>query len=116
MSRPSSPATTRGTCRRGGHDRDRLGVLLSVPIYAEADGALKGLVTTIVRLNALEARLLDWPLVPVTTTERQQAHLLGLDRSAPAEYVLTEAESSIVVSDRRNAALGTSCRAARRPA
>ena len=90
---------------RGGHDRDRLGVLLSVPIYAEADGALKGLVTTIVRLNVLEARLLDWPLVPVTTTERQQAHLLGLDRSAPAEYVLTEAESGIVVSDRRNAAL-----------
>ena len=32
-------------------------------------------------------------------------HLLGLDRSAPAEYVLTEAESGIVVSDRRNAAL-----------
>ena len=102
------------------------GVLLSVPIYAEADGALKGPVTTIVRLNVLEARLLDWPLVPVTTTERQQAHLLGLDRSAPAEYVLTEAESGIVVSDRRNAALedivqgrakaGLTLTAGRRPA
>ncbi|MFT3953486.1 MAG: EAL domain-containing protein [Piscinibacter sp.] len=88
-----------------GHDRDRLGVLLSVPIYAEADGALKGLVTTIVRLNVLEARLLDWPLVPVSASERQQAHQLGLDRTQPAEYVLTEAGSGIRVSDRRNAAL-----------
>ena len=57
-----------------------------------------------------------WPLVQVTT-ERQQAHLFRPGPQRPAEYVLTEAESSIVVSDRRNAPRSrTSCRAARRPA
>ncbi len=91
--------------QRLGDDRDRKGVLLSVPIYSEGDGALKGLVTTVVRLNVLEARLLDWPLVPVSAAERLRMQQLGLDHTPPSEYVLTETASGIQVSDRRNAAL-----------
>lgn len=49
----------------GGQQRDRSGLLLSVPIYDETTRAFKGLVTTVVRLNVLEARLLDWPGIPV---------------------------------------------------
>lgn len=88
-----------------GHDRDRRGVLMSVPIYDETSGAFKGLVTTVVRLNVLEARLLDWPMVPVTSQERTVALAAGLDRTPLAEYVLSQQESGLRVSDRRNAEL-----------
>jgi diguanylate cyclase (GGDEF)-like protein len=90
---------------RSGQERDRRGVLMSVPIYDQETGAFKGLVTSVVRLNVLEARLVDWPLVPVTTQERARMHDLGMQYSAPAEYVLSRPASGISVSDRRNSAL-----------
>jgi hypothetical protein len=85
-----------------GQNRDRAGVLLSVPIYDEQNGALKGLVTSVVRLNVLEARLLDWPLVPVTAAEIARMSDLGLERAALSDYVLTRESSGIAVADRRN--------------
>jgi diguanylate cyclase (GGDEF)-like protein len=89
----------------GGQERDRRGVLMSVPIYDEASGAFKGLVTSVVRLNVLEARLLDWPLVPVFAPEWARLRELGLEQTSPAEYVLSRPTSGITVSDRRNGAL-----------
>ncbi|MBK7616700.1 MAG: EAL domain-containing protein [Burkholderiales bacterium] len=85
-----------------GHNRDRTGVMLSVPIYDEQTGALKGLVTSVVRLNVLEARLLDWPQVPVTSSEKSRMSTLGLERAALSDYVLLREGSGIVVADRRN--------------
>ena len=88
-----------------GQPRDRSGVLLSVPIYDETTGVFKGLVTTVVRLNVLEARLLDWPNIPVTQPELAQAEAAGRDKTTPADYVLTHKDSAVVVADRRNAGL-----------
>ena len=90
---------------QAGQERDRRGVLLSVPIYDQDSGAFKGLVTSVVRLNVLEARLVDWPLVPVTAPEWARMRELGLEQPTPAEYVLTQSTSGIAVSDRRNGAL-----------
>ncbi len=88
-----------------GDQTDRTGVLLSVPIYDEATGAFKGLVTTVVRLNVLEARLLDWPNIPVTPAELAEAEAAGRDKSDLSDYVLTHKNSAVVVTDRRNAGL-----------
>lgn len=91
--------------RAQGEDRNRTGLLFSVPIYDDATGLFKGLVTTVVRLNVLEAKLLDWPLVPVTAEEWARLGEAGIGRNAPSDYVLRHEDQGIVVSDRRNAAL-----------
>jgi diguanylate cyclase (GGDEF)-like protein len=88
-----------------GQERDRAGVLLSVPIYDESTKAFKGLVTSVVRLNVLEARLLGLPNIPVTPAEQAQAKADGLDKMMPADYALSHQESGVLVADRRNAVL-----------
>jgi diguanylate cyclase (GGDEF)-like protein len=90
---------------RLGHAADRMGLLFSVPIHDAGTGAFKGLVTTVVRLNALEARLIDWPLIPVTDAEHDYIHRLRLDTTAPSEYVLENARTGLRISDRRHAAV-----------
>jgi diguanylate cyclase (GGDEF)-like protein len=87
-----------------GQERDRRGVLFSVPIYDDTTQQFKGLVTTVVRLNALEARLLDWPLIPVTPAERARSSEL-LAGHTPVDDVLSHARSRIEVYDRRNTTL-----------
>ena len=93
------------TSTRQGHAVDRMGVMFSVPIHDAGTGAFKGLVTTIVRLNALEARLIDWPLVPVSDAEHDYIHRLRLDTTVPSEYVLENAQTGLRISDRRHAAV-----------
>ncbi len=88
-----------------GKDRDRMGLLLTVPIYDEVNGAFKGLVTTNVRLNVLEARLLNRPLVPVTPQEMMAVAGNALDAAPLSDYVLKHARSNVTVMDRRNEAL-----------
>ncbi len=88
-----------------GQDRDRTGFLLSVPIYDERSGELKGLVTSVVRLNVLEARLLDWPFVPVTAQEKSRMAALGMERTGLSDFVLVREGSGVAVSDRRNSLL-----------
>jgi len=87
------------------HDRDRRGVLLSVPIYNQPGGAFMGLVATVVRLNVLEARLASLPLVPVTAQEQADAQRTGHDAVPLSEYVLSTARGDARVFDRRNEAL-----------
>jgi diguanylate cyclase (GGDEF)-like protein len=90
---------------RRGHPIDRMGVLFSVPIHDAGTGTFKGLVTTVVRLNALEARLIDWPLIPVTDTEHDYIKRLRLDTTAPSEYVLEDVQTGVRIGDRRHAAV-----------
>lgn len=90
---------------RKGNPIDRRGVMVSVPVYDAATRAFKGLVTTVVRLNVLEARLIDWPIVPVTEEERAQFRHKGLDSISPANFVLVNAATGLHVMDRRNTAL-----------
>jgi diguanylate cyclase (GGDEF)-like protein len=87
------------------HDRDRLGVMLSVPIYAQATGSFQGLVTTVLRLNVLEAKLLNLPLVPVTAQEKAAARRAGDDAAPLSGYVLATVRGDARVFDRRNTAL-----------
>jgi diguanylate cyclase (GGDEF)-like protein len=87
------------------HNRERSGVLLSVPIYDQPGGSFKGLVTTVVRLNVLEARLANLPLVPVTPQEKAHARRNGDDATPLSEYVLSTVRGDIQVFDRRNDAL-----------
>ena len=86
-------------------NRDRMGLLLTVPIYDDANGAFKGLVTTNVRLNVLEARLLNRPVVPVTPEELAAAGSNALDAAPQSDYVLKHPSSDVTVMDRRNQAL-----------
>jgi diguanylate cyclase (GGDEF)-like protein len=92
-----SPAT----CQQ----RDRTGMLLSVPIYDQTTAAFKGLVTAVVRLNVLEARLLGLQTIAVTPAEQAKARAEGLDTTIPADYALTHQASGVLVADRRNAGL-----------
>jgi len=86
-------------------DRDRLGVMLSVPTYDQNTGLFKGLVTTVVRLNVLEAKLVNLPLVPVSAQEVAAARRSG-DLDAPlSEFVLSSVHGDSRVYDRRNEAV-----------
>lgn len=88
-----------------GQQRDRTGLLMSVPIYDETTDAFKGLVTTVVRLNVLEARLVGLPDIPVTEAEQHQAREEGFDKTIPVDFALTHNDSGVLVVDRRNAGL-----------
>ncbi len=81
---------------------DRQGILFSVPIYDADSSGFKGLVTTVVRLNALEARLIDLPFIPVTPAERERASRLRLSADEPSEYVLENTQTGVKVFDRRH--------------
>lgn len=92
--------------RRHGDPRNREGFLYSVPIYDSASGGFKGLVTTVIRANVLEARLLNWPFIPVTETEHQLAAEAGISLDEPpSEYLLTNQALGLRIYDRRNAAI-----------
>ncbi len=88
-----------------GQDRDRMGLLLTVPIYDDVNGSFKGLVSTNVRLNVLEARLLSRPLVPVTAQEKAAVAGNAQDAAPLSDYVLKNPRSDVTVMDRRNQVL-----------
>jgi diguanylate cyclase (GGDEF)-like protein len=90
------------TSKSSSHDRDRRGVLLSVPIYDQVTGRFKGLVTTVLRLNVLEAKLANLPLVPVTPQEKAAARRSRDDAAPLSEFVLTTVRGDAQVFDRRN--------------
>jgi predicted signal transduction protein with EAL and GGDEF domain len=86
-----------------GDERNTLGFLLSVPIYDQASRQFKGLVTAVLRANALEAILNDWPRLPITAADnaflaRQQIDLA----TPPAEYLLENRQTGVRIMDRRN--------------
>jgi diguanylate cyclase (GGDEF)-like protein len=86
-----------------GNPIDRQGIILSVPIYDDANDKFKGVVSTIVRSNVLEARLLGWPEIPVTDTEQRQALLGGINlNNPPVNYVLENNATGMFIYDRRN--------------
>lgn len=86
-----------------GDERNTLGILLSVPIYDQANKEFKGLVTAVLRANALEAVLNGWPRLPITATDKalltQQQIDLG---SPPSEYLLENRQTDVRIMDRRN--------------
>ncbi|MBK9130119.1 MAG: EAL domain-containing protein [Gammaproteobacteria bacterium] len=85
-----------------GDPNNRLGFILSVPIYSDTDGTFKGLVSTVVRTNIIEARLIGWPNIPVTDQEKRSLAINGLANIPPSNYILTNNRSGMAIFDRRN--------------
>lgn len=85
-----------------GNPNNRLGFILSVPIYSDIDGSFKGLVSTVVRTNIIEARLIGWPNIPVTDQEKRSLAINGFSNMPPSNYVLTNNKSGMSIFDRRN--------------
>lgn len=88
----------------GGNVRDTHGLLYSVPVYADVTGALKGLITAVVRANVLEAVLVGVPHLIVTDEDRRNADAAGWSMPAdPSSFALTHEAYGIEIFDRRNA-------------
>lgn len=88
---------------RNGNQQNRLGVLISVPIFDDDDGTFKGLISTIVRTNVFEAHLVNWPFIPTSDSERRKLSLDGVDLNGPvSNYLLEDKATGIYIFDRRN--------------
>jgi methyl-accepting chemotaxis protein len=88
-----------------GDPKEALGIGFAVPFY-DAQGALRGLIVGLLRLNVLEAALTDSPFVVVTEADRAAARQLGLDVTAPAHpLVLRDPVAGLRIFDRRQPAL-----------
>ncbi len=86
-----------------GDERDTLGILLSVPIYDQANKQFKGLVTAVLRANVLEAVLNGWPRLPITAVDNAFLAQQQIDLATPAaEYLLENRQTGVRIMDRRN--------------
>lgn len=78
------------------------GILYSMPFYDEG-GGFRGIVSTIFRLNVLEALLLDVPFVIVTDRDTKRAGEMGFSMpERPGRFVLANPENQVFAHDRRN--------------
>ena len=78
------------------------GFVYSVPFYSEA-GDFKGIISAIFRTNTLEALMLDVPFVIVTEADKQEAKKQGFAMPGePSRFVLANAETGLMIHDRRN--------------
>lgn len=86
-----------------GDERNTHGILLSVPIYDRVNKQFKGLVTAVLRANALEAVLNGWPRLPITAADKKflAEQQIDLD-SPPSEYLLENRQTGVRIMDRRN--------------
>lgn len=85
--------------------RNLMGLSFSVPIYDANSHQFKGIVSTVLRANVLEAALIGLPFVPVSKEEKQQLqgsnNALRFSRSA--NFLLEETLTGVRIFDRRNA-------------
>ena len=78
------------------------GILYSMPFYDEG-GGYRGIVSTIFRLNVIEALLLDVPFIIVTGRDKKRAGELGFSMpERPARFVLANPANQVLAHDRRN--------------
>lgn len=92
--------------RSAGDVNDAFGILYSVPFYHETDGHLRGIISAVLRVNVLEARLLGLPFVPSTAADHARAAELHLHVPAvPGAFVLLNDKYNIAVADRRASTL-----------
>ncbi len=81
------------------------GFILSVPFYT-LKGEFNGVISAIIRLNVLEAMLLDLPFIPLTDRDRREAERLKI--TLPSElsgFVLYNPKLNLYIADRRHAGL-----------
>ncbi|MBI5184822.1 MAG: methyl-accepting chemotaxis protein [Nitrospinae bacterium] len=79
------------------------GILYSVPFYSH-EGAFRGIISAIFRLNVLEALLLDAPFLIITDKDKKESHEMGFEmpevQKVPG-FVLANEGFDIYVFDRR---------------
>ena len=83
--------------------RDVQGFIHAMPVYDLRHGRFNGMITTVVRANQLEAKLIGVPFLPLSESEKRRAAAEGWQMpEAPSSFVLTEQDSGLEISDRRN--------------
>ena len=90
-----------------GSPRDVEGLIYAMPVYALSTGKFKGMITSIIRRNMLEAKLLGVPFLPVTLLDQERMKKEGW--ALPAEhspFLLRNLEYGIDVFDRRQTLFG----------
>lgn len=86
----------------GGDTQNAMGFVYSLPFY-DSTGAFRGLVTSILRLNVIEALLVGVPFLIVTEEDRRAA--AHWEMPGVSDFVLVNRERGLVVGDRRDPAL-----------
>lgn len=101
---------TQYVSKTSGNPKDSFGLLYSVPFYGDKN-EFKGIISTIFRLNVLEAMLIGAPFVIVTPKDAENARSLGFTLSANASpFVIANKAKDVFIGDRRDPALITRVR------
>lgn len=88
--------------KSSGNPRDAFGLLYSVPFYG-GKNEFKGVISTIFRLNVLEALLIDAPFVIVTEKDTQKAGSIGFRLPPGASpFVIANRKLDVFIGDRRD--------------
>jgi methyl-accepting chemotaxis protein len=96
---------TQYVSKSAGNPKDAFGLLYSIPFYGDKN-EFKGIISTIFRLNVLEALLMDTPFVIVTGKDAEKARSLGFTPPANASpFVIVNGKLDVFIGDRRDQAL-----------
>ncbi len=91
-----------------GDERDSFGILYSLPVYGLGEQRLRGIISTVLRANVLEAKLLGRPYIPLSDQEKAAATAQGWALpDIPVGFILTNSQHHIRIYDRRNHLLET---------
>ncbi len=87
-----------------GDEKNTFGFLYSVPFYND-EGSFRGVISAIIRSNALEALLVGAPVIPVTEKDKAAQASAGWEMPEPSNFMLASNGHQIEVFDRRNTGL-----------
>ncbi len=86
-----------------GDERDSFGILYSLPVYGMGEQRLRGIISTVLRANVLEAQLLGRPYIPLSEKEKAAALAQGWSLpEIPVGFILSNSHHNIRIHDRRN--------------
>ncbi len=86
-----------------GNVRDAKGFIFGMPVYAQDSATFKGMITAVLRTNALEALLVGVPFIPVNGEDEARRVKAGWTMPAPSPFLLRQRDYGISIHDRRNA-------------
>ncbi len=87
------------------HVQESFGFIYSVPFY-DLNNRMNGVISAIVRLNVLEALLMDLPFVPITVQDQAEADRISLVLpEQPIPFMISNRDKELVVHDRRASGL-----------
>jgi hypothetical protein len=85
-----------------GNVKDASGIIYSVPFFSFT-GVFRGFISAVIRLNAIEALILDVPRLLVTTSDQQKSR--DENWNLPKEFghfAVVQKENKLAIYDRRN--------------